>query len=97
MKVTFKRLRDLPDLNVLEIRDWYIEMMRRPSYLSLCKLYKENSLEYWKNLQRNFPSLYEYQMLKYRLQIFTTEFRKSMPDVLNPKQEETNDLSNSNS
>ena len=100
-KVNFRLLRDLDEERVKEILDWYITLRNCEAYVSLMKLYKENTPDYWIRVQKRFPNLPEYGKLQYRLQVFVATARQTMPDEINPKvialTKEADDLSNTNS
>jgi sulfatase maturation enzyme AslB (radical SAM superfamily) len=85
VKVTFKNLRDLEEDQVVEVRDWYVSLFERDSYKSLLKLYKEADLDVWLRKQKLYPHLAEYQKLKYRLEVFRADFRRTMPESIKRK------------
>lgn len=84
-KINFKHLRDLEDQRVAEILDWYKSLFELECYRSLVKLYRENSTEYWLNIQKRASYLPEYGKLQYRLQIFVAEVRSTMPNEIKPE------------
>ena len=84
-KVTFKNLRDLSDSRVVEIRDWYLDLVQQESHRLLMRLLNENTKEYWVNIQKRFYNLPEYGKLQYRLQVFVATARLSMPEEIKPQ------------
>lgn len=84
-KVSFKRLKKEDQDIQLDVLEWYQEIKERDSYKKFKKLFKERSKHFWKNLQRHYSYLPEFEQLTHLRLVFIADCKKTMPEIIDYK------------